>query len=114
MRHKQRFIIQNGQLYKKCKNQTYDTQTMQCMLPKPYRLQAVKACHDDIRHLGWERSQSLLKDWFYWPNMSEEVEDYVKGCGRCLHFKSEVEKAPLKPIQVMHPLELIDMVYFDY
>ena len=43
--------------------------------------------------------------------MSEEVEDYIEGCGRCLHFKSKMEKAPLNPIQVVHPLELIHMDY---
>ena len=35
MRHKQQFIIQNSLPYKKCKNLTYDTKTMQFVYPNP-------------------------------------------------------------------------------
>ena len=111
MRHKQQFVIQNGLLYKICKNLAYNTKTMQFILHKPYRPQVIKACHDSIGHLGWERSLSLPKHWFYWPNMSEELAEYIKRCRRFLHFKSKMEKAPLSPIQVMHLLELIHMDY---
>ena len=34
------------------------------MLPQNYRKQAMEACHDDIGHLGLERSLDLLKDRF--------------------------------------------------
>ena len=43
--------------------------------------------------------------------MSEELADYVKGCGRCPYFKTKMEKAPLNLIQVMYPLKLIHMDY---
>ena len=65
-------------------------------------------CHQTS---GTERSHSLLKDQIYWPNKSEELADYVKGCGRCPYFKTKMEKAPLSLIQVMHPLKLIHMYY---
>ena len=28
------------------------------------------AYHDDVDHLGLERSLDLLKDQFYWPNLA--------------------------------------------
>ena len=69
----------------------------------------MKACHDDIGHLGLERSLDLLKDKFYWPGMNEEMEDHIRNHNSCLHFKSKPQKTELCPIMATHPLELIHM-----
>ena len=41
------------------------------------RQQAMRACHDDIGHLGLDRSLELLRDRFYWPGMNEEMENHI-------------------------------------
>ena len=41
-----------------------DQPSLQFVLLQNYRWQAMKACHDDIGHLGLERSLDLLKDRF--------------------------------------------------
>ena len=74
-----------------------------------YRQQAIKACHDDIGHLGLERSLDHLKDRFYWPEMNEEMRNHSRNCNRCLHFKSKLQKTELYPIMATHLLELIHM-----
>ena len=74
-----------------------------------YRQQAIKACHDDIGHLGLERSLDLLKDRFYWPGINEEMGNHIRSCNRCLHFKSKPQRTELCPITATHPLELIHM-----
>ena len=43
---------------------------MQFLLPSKFRERALEACHDEIQHLGFERSIDLLRDWFFWPSMS--------------------------------------------
>ena len=40
---------------------------MQFILPPKFREQALEACHDEIRHLGFERSVDLLRDLFGCP-----------------------------------------------
>ena len=39
-----------------------DWNTMQLVLPTALRLQALKGCHDDMGHLGIERTLDLLRD----------------------------------------------------
>ena len=67
----------------------------------------MEACHDDVGHLGIERTTSLLKDRFYWPGMEDDIEEYIKTCPRCLKFKAIPERAELNIIDVTRPLELV-------
>ena len=57
--------MRNGILYHKndtkeseCPNQN----TMQLVLPTVLRLQALKGCHNDLGHLGIERTLDFLRD----------------------------------------------------
>ena len=109
LRHKHQFILRNGLLYKKIQFCSKDKPSLQFVLPMRYRQQAIKACHDDIGHLGLERSLDLLKDRFYWPGTNEEMGNHIRSCNRCLHFKSKLQRTELCPITATHPLELIHM-----
>ena len=84
---------------------------MQFVLPQKYHVQALNACHDNVGHLGIERTLSLLQDRFYWSNMAKDVENYVKSCPRCLRFKKLPEKATLNPFKMSRPLELVHIDY---
>ena len=106
-RKKGRYILRNGLLYKKCVSNNRETGYLQFVLPKLFRKQALEACHDEVGHLGIERTTSLLKDRFYWPGMEDDIEDYVKTCPRCLKFKAIPERAELNIIDVTRPLELV-------
>ena len=106
-RKKGRYILRNGLLYKKCVSNNRETGYLQFVLPKLFRRQALEACHDEVGHLGIERTTSLLKDRFYWPGMENDIEEYVKTCPRCLKFKAIPERAELNIIDVTRPLELV-------
>ncbi|XP_029350188.1 uncharacterized protein LOC115036194 [Echeneis naucrates] len=41
-----------------------------------------RAMHDDIGHLGMERTTELIKDRFYWPKMASDIAMYIQNCGR--------------------------------
>ena len=84
---------------------------MQFVLPSKFRERALEACHDEIGHLGFERSIDLLRDQLFWPSMSIDMEKKIKNCDRCLHFKAVPQKTSLCPLEVTHPLELIHMDY---
>ena len=113
-RKRGRYILRNGLLYKKCVSNNRETGYLQFVLPKLFRKQALEACHDEVGHLGIERTTSLLQDRFYWPRMGEDVEDYVKTCPRCLKFKAIPEKAELNIIDVTRPLELVHIDFCNY
>ena len=83
----------------------------QFILPKPYWKQSLEACHDNMGHIGIERTTSLLKDRFYWPSMVEDVELHIRSCPRCLRFKTQPEKVELNPIIATRPMELVHIDY---
>ena len=70
-------------------------------------------CHDDVGHQGILRTLSLLRERFYWPGMQEEATQYVMHCSRCLRRKTPPQVAPLQPILVTQPLELVHMDYLS-
>ena len=84
---------------------------IQFVLPKKYWHKALEVCHDNVGHLGIERMLSLLCGRFYWPNMAQDVEIYVKSCPRCLRFKRLPERANLTSIEATRPM---DLVHIDY
>ena len=64
-----------------CESTNHEQKYLQFVVLKIHRKQALEACHDDIGHwhCGIERTESLLKDQFYWPNMGKDIEMYVKS-----------------------------------
>lgn len=85
---------------------------LQLILPNNFIHQVLTSLHNDVGHPGRDRTLSLLRDRFYWPCMSSDVEDWIKNCGRCVRFKTIITaKAPLVNIQTSEPLELVCLDY---
>ena len=42
----------------------------------------MKACYDDIDHLGLERLLDLLRDRFYWAGVIADMENHIQTCDR--------------------------------
>ena len=61
--------------------------------------------------MGQDRVLDLLRDQFYWPGMHVDVVSDINSCPRCLHRKSQPDKAPLLKIEASQPLELIHLDY---
>ena len=67
---------------------------------------ALSGAHSDMGHLGREKTLSILRQRVYWPNMSADVESYIKSCSRCIRRKmSTAVRAPLVSISTTYPLE---------
>ena len=56
--------------------------------------------HDkpSARHPGISNTYHLIKLQFWWPNMKQDVEQYVKGCTACQANKANTR--PLKPAMI--------------
>ena len=85
----------------------------QLVVPKLFRERALLGCHDDVGHQGILRTLSLLRERFYWPGMQEEATQHILKCSRCLRRKTPPQVAPLQPILVTQPLELVHMDYLS-
>lgn len=65
----------------------------QMVLPKEFREMVIRDMHDDLGHLGQERTVDLLRRRFFWPRMFLDVEEYIKNCGECVTHKTPVQRA---------------------
>lgn len=103
-----RLELKNGILFRrrKCERDT----TYQLALPADFRDVVLKELHDEMGHLGIERTLELVRTRFFWPKMSSAVEQKIKTCERCVRRKTlPVKAAPLVNIQTSRPLELLCM-----
>ena len=83
-----------GVLYRKIHED--DRIKQQMVLPKAFIESVLKGLHDDMGHPGKDKTLSLLRDRFYWPGMTSDVDNWIDNCDRCLRSKSSTrQKAPL-------------------
>ena len=115
LRNKKILKLVKDVLYRKSysDNSTSKKTLWQLVVPKLFRERALLGCHDDVGHQGILRTLSLLRERFYWPGMQEEATQHVLKCSRCLRRKTPPQVAPLQPILVTQPLELVHMDYLS-
>lgn len=107
-----RFVIRDGLLFRK--RQCDDHLAYQLVLPETLRTSVLKCLHDDMGHMGIDRTVDLVRSRFYWPRMSFDVEHKIKTCGRCVRRKAQPERAaPLVNIKTSRPMELVCMDYLS-
>ncbi|KAK3540927.1 hypothetical protein QTP86_005816 [Hemibagrus guttatus] len=54
-------------------------------VPTSLRLSLLDSVHasPESSHPGRQRTRSLLKEWYWWPNMAEDIARFVRGCSVC-------------------------------
>ena len=111
LRQRKRLVLQNGVLYRKKldRDQTF----LQLVVPLHFQQHALKGVHDDVGHLGVDRSLQLLRDRFFWPNMTASVTSHIAQCNPCIFRKKPPNRAPLINISSSQPLELVCMDYLS-
>ena len=106
LRERSRLVLRNKVLYRV--RQGDQDEFYQLVLPSKYRGEILSSCHDDLGHLGRDRTLSVLRDRVFWPGMARDVADYIAQCKRCLCRKASIQqRAPLVNIESTQPLELL-------
>ncbi|KAG7470330.1 Retrovirus-related Pol poly from transposon 412 [Solea senegalensis] len=86
----------------------------QLVLPEELRSIVLTSLHDDMGHMGLERTLDLVQSRFFWPCMAADIETKIKTCNRCVRRKALPERsAPLVNIKTTRPLELLCMDYLS-
>ena len=113
LRIKKSLVLTKGILFRKSYTDNTSSKKIivQLVVPKTHRNKAILGCHDDIGHQGRVRTLSLLRERFFWPGMQVEATQHIVKCPRCLKRKSTPQVAPLQPILVSQPLELVHLDY---
>ena len=83
----------------------------QLVLPKRYRRLVYKELHEEMGHLGSERTVHLARQRFYWPHMQKDIEDFISNRCKCIKQRRPVFKTrdPLKPIITTSPFEMVSI-----
>ena len=69
-------------------------------LPSSLLLQVLLAAHNDLRHNGFPRTYTAVKQVFYWKNIKENVQQHCKLCPVCMLHRLENVKFERK---LFHP-----------
>jgi len=84
------------------------------VIPEACRKEFLMGLHDNVGHPGSERTMKLLRERFYWPGMTVDVDQWVKRCNRCLRRKDEnMQRVPRVSVDTTYPLELVCIDYLS-
>uniref|UniRef100_A0A8C7YJX3 Gypsy retrotransposon integrase-like protein 1 n=1 Tax=Oryzias sinensis TaxID=183150 RepID=A0A8C7YJX3_9TELE len=112
LRELKRLELRNNILYRK--RREGDEVKLQLVLPEDLRSIVLTSLHNDMGHLGIERTLDLIRSRFFWPRMSSDVETKIRTCDRCVRRKTPLERAaPLVNISTTRPLELVCMDFLS-
>uniref|UniRef100_A0AAY4BA93 Gypsy retrotransposon integrase-like protein 1 n=1 Tax=Denticeps clupeoides TaxID=299321 RepID=A0AAY4BA93_9TELE len=96
------------------KRQDGDEIIYQLVLPEELRASVLHSLHNDMGHMGIDRTLDLVRNRFYWPRMSADIERKVRTCECCTHRKTVLERAAaLVNIKTSRPLELVCMDFLS-
>ena len=99
--------MKNGLLYRQSKQGPTEETVFQFVIPQIHRSVALDGCHREAAHQGQQRSQSLMKERFWWPSMARDLRNHIKKCGRCKKFEAAPPITPMKPLTCSGPGELL-------
>jgi transposase InsO family protein len=98
--------FEDGILYRK--RQVESKVLHQIVLPQVCRGSVLRSLHDDMAHLGRDRTLDLIRQRFFWTGMAADVASYIATCDRCLRRKAnQQDREEMISIETNHPLEVV-------
>jgi transposase InsO family protein len=111
LRQWDKLVLNRGVLYRKA---VIDGETVtQLLIPSALRKEVMSSLHDNMGHVGRDRTVDLVRHRVYWPGWYKDVLSKVQNCRNCICRKTLNDQAPLVPIQSSQPLELVCMDYLS-
>ncbi|XP_069984657.1 uncharacterized protein [Penaeus vannamei] len=97
----------NGLLYRTCVASKHCERIGKSSLVVPSKCRAIILAvgHESplAGHFSHRKSEMLIRDHFYWPNMGAEIRDFCKSCDKCQRMSSRGRVRPvlLKPMPIL-------------
>lgn len=85
----------------------------QIVCPAAQKKEVWKKYHEAAGHAGVERTVASMQRNFFWVNMESEVREMQQNCMTCSLKDKATAKAPLHPISVSFPLEIVAMDFLS-
>ena len=88
----------------------------QIVTPGVLKKTVFEELHVNLGHIGSEKVLDLARQRFYWPNMSQDIEFFVRKQCRCMIAKKTniADRAPLVPVEATYPFEIISIDFFTF
>lgn len=74
------YELRNGLVYRKSKDK------LLFYVPAEMRHHVLKASHDDMGHIGVDRTIEIVKRVYWFPKLAEYVKKYIENCLKCIIF----------------------------
>ena len=109
--HQKEFTVQDNLLYLQATPaNSQDMSPVFVILTADWQA-AIESCHHSAGHQGRDHTLSLMKERFWWPDMSQALLKAVANCGRCIQYEAKGQLPPMQPIICTEPMELIHIDY---
>jgi len=102
------YFIKNGYLYKK--NQRKERENNLLRVVRKFELDPILyMMHNDATsgHFSTDTMFEKIRQRYYWPQMYENIREYVKSCDQCQRRGKYKRNEPLHPIPVGEPFHQI-------
>ena len=109
--HQKEFTVQDNLLYLQASPTNSQDSTPVFVVPTNDQQAAIDGCHRSAGHQGWDRMLSLMKERFWWPDMSQALLKAVANCRRCIQYEAKGQLPPMQPIICTEPMELVHIDY---
>lgn len=83
------------------------------ILPHGLRSRALSSAHQG--HMGAVSMKKILRNYFWWPGMSKQVETFVKSCETCFRLSRKNPPIPLTSRELPDgPWEILQVDFFSF
>lgn len=80
------YELRNGLVYRKSNGR------LLFYVPSDMCSNVIRSCHDDMGHVGINRTTENIKRTYWFPNMSEIIKQHIENCLKCIIFSSKTGK----------------------
>ena len=108
-RYFKNLVIIDGVLYKPEKEKAL------LVVPPKYTSLVYHELHVNMGHLGVNRVYQLAKERFFWPNMQNDIKNFITNCCPCVRDKHPLYRTqcPLQSISSSAPFEMISVDFLE-
>ena len=107
-------VVKSNILYKShvCAN---GEKRLRIVVPEHLRESVLVMSHDDLGHLGRDKTMSIAQERYFWVSLTKSVDDHIKNCKICICAKTPYvpSYAPLVNIVTTKPFELLCMDFLS-
>ncbi|MCG7876478.1 MAG: DDE-type integrase/transposase/recombinase [Candidatus Thiodiazotropha taylori] len=91
---KRRYLVEKGLLY--YLSNPDDNPTLRLFIPEHLRHLVVTQYHDGNGHMGVQKTFDTIRQKYFWPNLFQEIYEYVSKCVQCQARSSQNVKPLLQ------------------